>query len=269
MNLEVFKNNEFGEVRALLKNGDPWFVGKDVATALGFKNSRNAIKTHVFDSDKGVDTIYTPGGNQQMTIINESGMYALIFGSRLKEASKFKRWVTSEVLPAIRKHGAYMTEDVLQKSIADPGFAIGLLQNLQEEQNKNKQLLTENKIKDQQIAELKPKAGYYDVILSSTDSWAISIIAKDYGMSPQRMNKLLKDLKVQYKQGNAWLLYQKHATHGYTETTTIPYKKQDGTFGATPQMRWTQKGRLFIYDLLKAEGILPLIEMEVENEGIL
>lgn len=269
MNLEIFRSKEFGEIRTTLIDSDPYMVGKDVAKALGYKDTSDALKRHVDNEDKLTRCFTDTGQSREMYIINESGLYSLVLSSKLPTAKKFKRWVTSEVLPAIRKHGAYMTEDVLQKSIADPGFAIGLLQNLQEEQNKNKQLLTENKIKDQQIAELKPKAGYYDVILSSTDSWAISIIAKDYGMSPQRMNKLLKDLKVQYKQGNAWLLYQKHATHGYTETTTIPYKKQDGTFGATPQMRWTQKGRLFIYDLLKAEGILPLIEMEVENEGIL
>lgn len=201
------------------------------------------------------------GRKQKQYLMNRDGFSLLAMGFTGKKALEWKL----KYIDAFNRMESELNSDDLILA-----RALTISNNKLQLQNRTiKELRTENKIKDQQIAELKPKAGYYDVILSSTDSWAISIIAKDYGMSPQRMNKLLKDLKVQYKQGNAWLLYQKHATHGYTETTTIPYKKQDGTFGATPQMRWTQKGRLFIYDLLKAEGILPLIEMEEENEGIL
>lgn len=107
----VFKNvvhPEFGELRTVEIDGEPWFVGKDVATALGYTNSRDAIATHVFADDKGVESIDTLGGRQKMTIINESGLYALVFGSRLKIAKEFKHWVTSEVLPSIRKNGAYI-----------------------------------------------------------------------------------------------------------------------------------------------------------------
>lgn len=105
--LKVFNSEEFGDVRTVTINGDPWFVGKDVAAALGFTNPRDAISTHVFDEDKGVESIDTLGGKQKMTVINESGLYALVFGSRLKSAQRFKHWVTSEVLPAIRKTGSY------------------------------------------------------------------------------------------------------------------------------------------------------------------
>lgn len=109
--LMIFENQEFGEIRTVTINNEPWFVGKDVAEALGFTNPRDAITTHVFDEDKGVDTIDTPGGKQKMTIINESGLYALVFGSRLKSAKRFKHWVTSEVLPSIRKTGNYEMEN--------------------------------------------------------------------------------------------------------------------------------------------------------------
>lgn len=105
--VKIFNSEEFGDVRTVTINGDPWFVGKDVAAALGFTNPRDAISTHVFDEDKGVESIDTLGGKQKMTVINESGLYALVFGSRLKSAQRFKHWVTSEVLPAIRKTGSY------------------------------------------------------------------------------------------------------------------------------------------------------------------
>lgn len=109
--LQTFSNSEFGDVRVITKDGEPWFVGKDVAEALGFTNSRDAIATHVFDDDKGVDKIDTLGGKQNMTVINESGLYALVFGSRLESAKRFKHWVTSEVLPSIRKTGGYVDEN--------------------------------------------------------------------------------------------------------------------------------------------------------------
>lgn len=105
--LKIFNSEKFGQMRTININGEVWFVGKDVAEALGFKNSRDAILTHVFEEDKGVDTIYTLGGYQKMTIINESGLYALVFSSRLETAKDFKHWVTSEVLPVIRKTGSY------------------------------------------------------------------------------------------------------------------------------------------------------------------
>ncbi|WP_330427283.1 Bro-N domain-containing protein [Blautia sp. OF09-25XD] len=115
--LKVFNSEEFGDVRTVTINGDPWFVGKDVAAALGFTNPRDAISTHVFDEDKGVESIDTLGGKQKMTVINESGLYALVFGSRLKSAQRFKHWVTSEVLPAIRRTGGYQVPALQGKEL--------------------------------------------------------------------------------------------------------------------------------------------------------
>ena len=121
--LQVFQNAEFGEIRTVIINNEPWFAGKDVAEALGFTNSRDAIATHVFDDDKGVEKIDTLGGKQNMAVINESGLYALVFGSRLESAKRFKYWVTTEVLPSIRRNGAYMTEDTLEKALTSPDEA--------------------------------------------------------------------------------------------------------------------------------------------------
>lgn len=137
---KTFSNNEFGDIRVLEMENEPWFVGKDVAEILGYKDTSDAMKRHVDEDDKGVGEIPTPGGKQNMKVINESGLYSLILSSKLPNAKKFKRWVTSEVLPSIRKHGAYMTEDTIEKALTSPDFLIQLATKLKEEQEKSKQL---------------------------------------------------------------------------------------------------------------------------------
>ena len=259
----IWKNEEFGEVRSVEIEGEPWFVGKDVAEALGYSNTKDALARHVDAEDKGGSRFTTPSGEQEMTIINESGLYSLVLSSKLPGAKKFKRWITSEVIPSIRKHGAYMTPKTLQEMLSDPGAMIEVLQRLREEQERRKELETVVSVKDQQIAEMTPKAGYYDLILMNKDVMPVSRIAKDYGMSAQRMNLLLHEMGVQYKQGDIWLLYQQYAGEGYTQTKTDLYVGGDGEQHAKVRTCWTQKGRLFIYDLLKNKyGILPLIETE-------
>ena len=133
-NLEVFKNEKFGEVRTVLINNEPYFVGKDVAKILGYSNPRKALIDHVDSEDKGVTKCDTLGGMQELTVINESGLYSLILSSKLPNAKKFKHWVTSEVLPAIRKHGMYAIDDL----IANPDLGIAALNALKEEREKNK-----------------------------------------------------------------------------------------------------------------------------------
>jgi len=125
--VEIFKNEKFGEVRTVLMDGEPWFGGKDVAVALGYKNPQEAIRTHVDEEDKGASEILTPGGKQRIVAINESGLYSLILSSKLTTAKEFKRWITHDVIPSIRKHGAYMTETTLESCLNNPDFAIGLL----------------------------------------------------------------------------------------------------------------------------------------------
>lgn len=115
--IRIFDNPEFGEVRTVMIDGEPWFVGKDVAESLGYKNTRQALSTNVMEEDKGVNSMDTPSGTQQMTIINESGLYSLIFGSKLPSAKKFKRWVTSEVLPSLRKTGGYRVPQTIPEQI--------------------------------------------------------------------------------------------------------------------------------------------------------
>lgn len=245
--LQVFKNQEFGSVRTLVINNEPWFVGRDVAEVLGYKNTSKALSDHVDSEDKGVTKCYTLGGTQNMAIINESGLYSLVLSSKLPSAKKFKRWVTSEVLPALRKTGQYQVKELSGSEL--------MARALIEAQN----VLA---AKDKVIEEMKPKASYYDVILNCKGLLATSVIAKDYGWSAIRLNEYLHKKGIQFKQGKTWLLYQKYATEGYASTKTHEHLGNDGTNHANVHTYWTQKGRRFIYDLLKNDGIVPLIERD-------
>lgn len=249
--LQIFQNAEFGSVRTVVVNGIPYFVGKDIATILGYSNPPKAIRDHVDEEDKTVNDSFIVNGTKG-TLVNESGLYSLILSSKMPRAKAFKRWVTSEVLPSIRQYGVYATSDFLEKSIQDPAWAIGVLQQLQE---KNALIA----IQTQQIAEMKPKVSYYDLILQNSSLMPISKIAKDYGLSGRALNKLLHELGVQFKMGNTWLLYQEHASNGYTQSKTFAIDNEKSAM----HTYWTQKGRLFLYDLLKSEkDLLPVIERE-------
>lgn len=263
MELQVFSNAEFGSVRSIMIKNEPYFVGKDVAEVLGYSDAFGALKKHVDYEDKQNcqnDSFESPRG---MTIINESGLYSLILSSKMPKARQFKRWVTSEVLPAIRKHGVFAVDAMLN----DPDSMIAALQAYKEERQRRMLLESENAVQKQQLLEMKPKVSYYDVVINSPDLISITEIAKDYGWSAKRMNGYLNEKEIQYKQGNhIWILYQKYAEQGLTSTKTHAYLAGDGNTHTKVHTYWTQKGRLFIYDLLKKDGILPLIEKE-DREG--
>lgn len=254
--LTIFKNAEFGEIRTMQINNEPYFAGKDVAEVLGYSDVSKAIKMHVDDEDKLTRQIVVSGQNRNMYVINESGLYSLILSSKLPNAKKFKRWVTSEVLPSIRKHGMYAIDKLLE----DPDFAISVLQQLKAEREEKKKLTTVNQQQKQIIGELQPKANYVDIILDNKGLVTITQIAKDYGMSGKKMNALLNTYGVQFKQSGQWLLYSKYHDMGYTHSKTINITRSDGRPDIVMETKWTQKGRLFLYDLLKENGVLPVIE---------
>lgn len=257
--LQVFNNAEFGSVRSLTVNGEPFFVGRDVAKILGYANPNDALAKRVDEEDKGVAKCDTLGGSQELIIINESGLYSLILSSKLPSAKRFKRWVTSEVLPAIRKHGVFVMDDIVNNTDA----LIEALQAFKAERLQRVALEEENAVQKQQLSEMRPKASYYDVVLNSPDLVSVTEIAKDYGKSAQWLNEKLHDKGIQYKQGGRiWILYQKYAEKGYTSTKTHTYPDSNGEIHTKVHTYWTQKGRLFIYDLLKGDGILPTMEME-------
>lgn len=238
------------EVRIVVIENEPYFVGKDVATILGYKDTSDALKRHVDEEDKLTRCFSDSGQSREMYIINESGVYSLVFGSKLPDAKKFKRWVTSEVLPQIRQTGCYKLPQSYKEAVEH------LLIQIEE----NEHLQLENKMKDQQIAELKPKADYCDLILQNKGLMKMNSIAKDYGMSAIALNRKLHDLGVQYKQGKQWFLYSKYQNMGYTQSETINIVRKDGRPDVTLNTKWTQKGRLFLYNLLKEHDIVPMIE---------
>lgn len=249
--LKVFENKMFGSVRVVEKDGNPWFVASDVCRALEIKNSRDAVSR--LDSDMkatvGITDTSSNGVTQKREVdsINEAGMYALIFKSRKEEAKQFQRWITNEVIPSIRKHGAYMTPEVIEQTLCNPDFIIKLATELKTEQEKCKALEAEKAIN-------APKLEYYQKVVESKDTVPITIIAKDYGMSAAQMNELLHNAGVQFKVNGTWVLYQQYADCGYTETLTYVNKMNGLT---NVHMKWTQKGREFIFQKLASMGIMP------------
>lgn len=248
--LAVFNNPDFGSVRTLMVGDVPYFVGKDLTTILGYANPSKALSDHVDEEDKLNNDSLSSLGQRGGWLINESGLYSLILSSKMPNAKQFKRWVTNDVLPSIRKHGVYATNDFIKKSLEDPAWAISVLQELQAKEEKIA-------IQAQEISEMQPKASYYDLILQNKSTLPITKIAKDYGMSGRKMNDLLHDLGIQYKMGKTWILYQEYADQGYTQSRTFAIDDEKSAM----HTYWTQKGRLFLYDLLKSKkGILPVIE---------
>lgn len=268
MNQSQLFNFNGQQVRTLVSNNQPYFVGKDVAEILGYGDTNQAIRKHVDDEDKLTRQFNGSGQNRTMTVINESGLYDLIFDASRqsknpdiqRRAKKFRHWVTSEVLPSIRKHGAYMTDEKIEEVLLNPDTIIKLATELKAERERRS-------IAEQRVNELTPKASYYDLVLSNKSLVTITQIAKDYGMSGQAMNHKLHDLGVIYKQGDTWLLYSKYQRTGWTHSETIMVTKTDGTQKAVMHTKWTQKGRLGLYELLKRHGILPLIETADEKKG--
>ena len=252
--LKIFKNDEFGEVRTILIGAEPYFVGKYVAEILRYERTTKAIRDHVDEDDIREVPIQDSIGRMQNTpIINESGLYSLIMSSKMPNARKFKRWVTSEVLPSIRKNGMYATDEL----IANPDLAIAAFQALKQERERVKELNQTVSVQQQQIFEMTRKIDYYDIVLNCSDTVSGTRIAKDYGWRVKRLHNYLHEKGVLTKRGKIWLLEPEYVNKGYTKTKV---RTDDEGKLLEVNTRWTQTGRLFIYGLLKSNGILPLIE---------
>lgn len=256
--LQVFNSKEFGDIRTTEIDGKPYFVANDVATALGYKRPADAVTAHCKGSVK--HRYLTDGGEQELKVIPEGDIYRLTVRSKLPSAEKFEKWVFDEVIPSIHQYGAYMTEQTIEKALASPDFLIQLATKLKDEQTRRKEAETEIRVKDQIIGELKPKADYYDEILKNPGLVTITQIAKDYGMSGKKMNRILHELGIQYKQSEQWLLYSDYHCLGYTQSEVTDIIRSDGTPDVKLLTKWTMKGRLFLYNKLKEKGIIPVIE---------
>ncbi|HBM7175652.1 TPA: phage antirepressor [Enterococcus faecium] len=250
MNQPQIFNFEHNEVRTFLENDVPYFVANDVAKTLGYKNPSKATNDHCKKAIEtwGNDSL---GRRQKFKIIPESDVYRLIIKSNLPSAEKFESWVMEEVLPQIRKHGMYATDELLN----NPDLLIEVATKLKEER-------TLRLIAEQQVNELQPKADYYDRILNNKGLVTVSTIAKNYGMSAVSFNKLLHELGIQFNQSGTWLLYSKFQDKGYTHIEPFDYEDKNGNRQVKTRMKWTQKGHIFLYETLKKNNYLPMIERE-------
>ncbi len=253
--LQIFENSEFGSVRTITINNEPWFVASDIAKALGYRMASDLTR-RIDEEDKGTHLVSTPSGEQKMSVINESGLYEAILNSKIQSAKKFKHWVTSEVLPSIRKYGMYAVDELVN----NPDLLIKVATELKEERKRNRELENTVQKMDKVIGELTPKANYVDVILKSKSTVLVTQIAQDYGMSAKALNKKLKEIGIQHKVGRQWILYAEYQGKGYVHSQTIDITRSNGQADVVMQTEWTQKGRLFLYEELKKHNIYPMIE---------
>ena len=236
--IQIFQNQEFGSIRTMTnEQGEALFCARDVADALGYNNPLKAVRNYVAYEDKGVNKMVTPGGIQSVIFINESGLYALILSSKLESAKRFKHWVTSEVLPSIRKQGGYMVAHAEESDEVIMARALQIMQATLQR-------------RDEQIARLQPRADYADHVLDSISCFTVTQIAKELNMTGHDLNMLLCQMGIQYVQSGQYLLYAGYARQGLAKNRTFEFHSSEGELKTRTYLVWTERGREFIHRLL-------------------
>lgn len=236
--IQIFKNREFGTIRTISnEQGEALFCAKDVCDALGYKQTHKAVERHVDKGDGMKRPTPTASGIQTMLYINESGLYALILSSKLESARRFKHWVTSEVLPSIRKQGGYI---VARPHESDEVILARALQIMQATLQR----------RDEQIAQLKPRADYADHVLDSISCFTVTQIGKELNMTGHDLNRLLCEMRIQYVQSGQYLLYADYARQGLAKNRSFEYHTSDGELRTKTYLVWTERGRDFIHRLI-------------------
>ena len=244
--IQIFRNQEFGAIRTMSnEQGEVMFCAKDVCNALGYDQPHKAVQRHVDKKDGTKHTLLTNGGRQRATFINESGLYALILSSKLESAKRFKHWVTSEVLPAIRKQGGYM---VVRPDESDEVIMARALQIMQATLQR----------RDEQIAMLKPRADYADHVLDSISCFTVTQIGKELNMTGHDLNMLLCQMGIQYPQSGQYLLYANYARQGLAKNRNFEYHSADGELKTKTYLVWTERGRNFIHQLVGSPQIAQI-----------
>lgn len=248
--LQVFNNAMFGNVRIILQDNEPWFVAKDVCDCLEHTNPTMALQ-RLDDDERSKLNL---GRQGEANVVNEYGLYSLVLSSRKPEAKEFKRWITHEVLPSLRKYGTYSMD--IPRTLPD---ALKAYANEIEAHNQTRAVLEEQKVliaaQEQQISEFKPIRDYVDEILSSTSALTITQIAADYDITARALNKILEEEKIQRSVGGQWILYKNQMGKGYTKSETFTFTRSDGRLDSKITTKWTQKGRLMIHEIMKSRGI--------------
>ena len=249
-NLQKF-NNELFQLEVKAENGESLFNVESVARSLGFVETKSEKEYVIWKRvNKYLEkNLSTPVSKNDF--ISEPMVYKLAFKANNEVAEKFQDWLAMDVLPSLRKNGMYATDELLD----NPDLLIEVATKLKEER-------TLRLVAEQRVAEYEPKISYLDSILESTDTVTITQIAADYGLSAVAMNKRLNELKIQHKVGGQWILYTRHQREGYTKSHTTRVPKADGKEKVVMNTKWTQKGRLFIYESLKEINVYPLMDIE-------
>lgn len=246
--LQVFKNEKFGTVRTITENGRTFFCALDVATALGYAKPRNAITMHCrYALKRGVPHPQSPDKTIEMTFIPEGDIYRLAAKSQIPGADEFERWIFDEVLVSINHTGGYLGNTENMSDFELVSRALLIVQKQLEQ-------------RDETIRKIAPDAEYAQNCLLAENGIITSSIAKDYGMSADNFNRMLKGLRIQYKRGDQWLLYAPYQDKGYMTSRTTPITHSDGRVEQKVASLWTAEGRRFLYDFLKKRGIVPLNE---------
>ena len=236
--MQIFKNREFGTIRTISnEQGEALFCAKDVCDALGYKQTHKAVERHVDKGDGMKRPTPTASGIQTMLYINESGLYALILSSKLESARRFKHWVTSEVLPSIRKQGGSI---VARPHESDEVILARALQIMQATLQR----------RDEKIAQLKPRADYADHVLDSISCFTVTQIGKELNMTGHDLNRLLCEMRIQYVQSGQYLLYADYARQGLAKNRSFEYHTSDGELRTKTYLVWTERGRDFIHRLI-------------------
>jgi len=265
--LQIFENPEFGKVRCYIDNNNTaQFNVEDIGRGLGFTQVKNGIEYVRYETINNYLNQFGYNSFSQQVgkgdYIPENMVYRLAMKAKNETAEGFQGWLADDVVPSIRKHGAYITPSKIDDLLNNPDLIIGLATKLKNEQEQNKVLVQENAVLNQQVAELTSKADYYDIVMNCPKLLIVTEICKDYGMSTQEFNNKLNELGIQYKLNGVWFLYQKYAVKGWAQTVTLYFENKKGVKFTKTQTRWTQKGRYGLYQELKKHGILPLIEQE-------
>lgn len=247
--IQIFKSKEFGNVRTLMFNNEPYLVGKDVAVALGYAKPENALSAHVDDEDKTITLIQGSGSNYKSntTIINESGLYSLVFCSQLPTAKKFKRWVTSEVLPALRKNGGYIvatSEDTPDLIMAR---ALQVAQATIDRHKKQLELANERiALQGEQLKSQAPKVEYYDQVLQSEGTMTTRQLAMGLGMTANTLNKKLCNAGIQFRQSGMYILHAPYSSYNLTSVRSYPYMTSNGRTLTKQYLVWNERGKQFV-----------------------
>lgn len=247
MEAQVFNFNN-DEVQVVInENSEPMFVATDICAALGLSNTTEALRS-LDEDEKLPSELLRAGRLRTVNMITESGLYSLVLRSNKPQAKVFKKWITSEVLPSIRRHGMYANKQTVEEMLENPDVLIATLQNLKKEREEKERLQIQNELQDHQLKISAPKVEYYDEVLQSKSTYTTNQIAKELGMSAIGLNVELNNLGIQYKQSGTWLLYHKYQNKGYTKTKTHTYTDNHGNTQTSMITVWTEKGRLFIHD---------------------